>query len=133
MDIVVTHKSHLFAVRTPHGRLLWTAIAQRFQFIIGHMIDIVNGRERTAIDAFRLCLDQQSLTRRTHHIVVNLLELGSTGLFHIKKYSHLLARFEGILYDLLSISRYLGVRLTIRHRGDSSYRCFTKSSFCNLL
>ena len=74
------------------------------------------------IDALGLRLNKDALGIRTHDVTLYTIDAGPTGSCGIEEYLRLLARFERIFNDLLTIGRNLGVALTIAKGYDGRDR-----------
>ena len=122
IDIIVSDKGNLVAVGRENRCLLGATITQRFQLVVPDIIDIIDSRKRTAINRFRLRLDQNPTAVRAHDVVVYPIHLSASGCCSIEENAHLLTRSERITDDLLAIVTDLGIGFAIGHGSNGFHR-----------
>ena len=112
-EVALAHEGHHRAVGREGGHLLRSAVAEALERAVLHIIYIIYGREGVAVDAVRLCLDQDGLLVGTHDIAVDAVEAHASGRGYIEEHIRLLARLEEACDDLAGIGRELAVALAV--------------------
>ena len=132
-DVIVADESYLVSVGTPHGNLLWTAVAQGHQSVVGHVEDIIHSRERVAIDALCFGLNKHVTPIGTHHIAIHTLNLRASCRIHVEEHARLLARFKRVLHYLLAVRRNLCIAFAIAQGFHTHHRFCSEGTVCNIL
>ena len=75
-----------------------------------------------AVDALRLCLDEDALAVGTHGVALHPADSGAVRRAGIEEHAHLLARTERVLHYLLAVGRNLGIAFAVGqgHHGRNA-------------
>ena len=121
-EVVLAHEGNHLAVGRERGHLLRSALRKGRHPSVRHVVDEVLRRERAAVDALRLRLDEDAVLGRAEDVAVETLKGAPAAIRRTEKGVHHLARLERIAQDGIGLGVRLCIVLTVGKRGDATQR-----------
>ena len=114
-EVAAAHECHLIAVGREERHLLRASVGEGLEFSRAHVIYIIYGGERSAVDGFRLRLDQDAVLVGREHVAVEAFEFHALRLLHVEHGANFLARLERMAHDALAVVGESRIAFAVGH------------------